>query len=124
MNLKQTRQSVGLSLRDAARLVGVSHEKIRQAEAGEAGEIMTDRIRRAYRTAATKINAKALTVAIPEKDLQAMKSKTEQFKPLTLTITFRKDGDGRLRIAYAGDDPRTKAVGEAIVDAIVEVFCK
>jgi hypothetical protein len=124
MKLKQIRKSLRLSLRDAAALVRVSYEQIRLAEDGQASEAAVEAIRRAYKKAATKTTAKALAVAIPEKDLQAMKSKHEKFEPMSITITFRKGDDGRLRIGYAGDDPRTEAVGEAIVDAIVEVFCK
>ena len=117
MNLQQTRKSLGLSLREAAKLAGISHEQIRIAERGAAGEVAVEQIRAAYRKHARK----SAQLAIPEKDVIALKSLKKsklKFKPLTLSVTFSADEAGDIRIRYSGTDERTHDVGAAVCEAI------
>lgn len=108
-----------MSLRDAAKLAQTSHEQIRIAERGEAGEVVVENIRAAYRKHAVRSTAKALAAAIPEKELKALKKSKEKFAPLFLTINFR-EVDGEIYVEYEGTDPRTEAVGDIVAHAIAQ----
>lgn len=55
-----------------------------------------------------------------EKSMSAKKSPTRKpaFEPLSIELTFRKNAAGLVVIGYTGDDARTPAVGEFVLDAI------
>jgi len=104
MDIKKTRKSLGLTLQDAATLVGITREAVRLAEAGEAPKA-AGKLARAYRSEA-KREVKA-----------AFKQKGgEQHMKITFDITLDKDGD--ITIAYEGYHPNTDYVADLIVKAI------
>jgi hypothetical protein len=47
-----------------------------------------------------------------------MPSKKSKFEPITIEVTFRQRADGPIVVGYAGDDDRTPAIGEFVLDAI------
>jgi hypothetical protein len=46
------------------------------------------------------------------------KSKITPFEPISIEVTVRQRPDGRIVVGYAGDDDRTPAIGEFVLDAI------
>jgi transcriptional regulator with XRE-family HTH domain len=114
MNLKSTRKQLGLSLRDAATVAGVSHQQISLVERGAAGEVATEQIRAAYRSHASK----SAQLSLSEQDvltLKSTKTPTRKFSPQAVTIIFDRDASGEPILRYEAD---SHELGDACVSAI------
>jgi transcriptional regulator with XRE-family HTH domain len=102
--MKKTRKSLGLTLQDAATLVGVTREAVRLAEAGKAPKA-AGALAKVYRAEA-KREVKA-----------AFKQKGgSQHMKITFDITLEDNGD--IRIGYEGYHPNTDYVADLIIKAI------
>jgi transcriptional regulator with XRE-family HTH domain len=103
MDIQKTRKSLGLTLQEAADLVGITREGVRLAEAGEAPKA-AGKLAKAYRAEA-KREVKA-----------AFKQKGDSQMRITFDISIDKDGD--IQIRYEGYHPNTDYVADLIVKAI------